>query len=143
MKIFALILSFAGDNRLAGNGLNFNPNTNVPDSLRSSRLPLGVRRFNGNALMTAGRESVPGAEQGLVSESFKSALEFDRMIMAWYRSHEGSKRSGRNFSAWIGLAPNQHSSGGRDRLGSGRPLSARPVHGRRARPHSLCEDPRH
>jgi transposase len=27
-------------------------------------------------------------------------------------------RSGRNFSAWIGLAPNQHSSGGKDRLGS-------------------------
>ena len=27
-------------------------------------------------------------------------------------------RSGRNFSAWIGLVPKQHSSGGRDRLGS-------------------------
>ena len=26
-------------------------------------------------------------------------------------------RSGRNFSAWIGLVPKQHSSGGRDRLG--------------------------
>ena len=66
------------------------------------------------------------------------------MIMAWHRSHEASKRldaipgvgpilatalvasvadpkafrSGRNFSAWIGLVPKQHSSGGRDRLGS-------------------------
>ena len=27
-------------------------------------------------------------------------------------------RSGRNFSAWIGLMPKQHSSGGKDRLGS-------------------------
>ena len=69
-------------------------------------------------------------------------LEFDRMIMAWHRSHEASKRldviagvgpilatalvasvadpkafrSGRNFSAWVGLVPN--SSGGKDRLGS-------------------------
>ena len=29
-----------------------------------------------------------------------------------------SFRSGRNFSAWIGLVPKQHSSGGKDRLGS-------------------------
>jgi transposase len=71
-------------------------------------------------------------------------LEFDRMINAWHRSSETSRRlddcpgvgpalatalvatvadpkafrSGRNFSAWIGLVPKQHSSGGRDRLGS-------------------------
>jgi transposase len=71
-------------------------------------------------------------------------LEFDRMIMAWHRSNEASKRldaipgvgpilatalvasvadpkafrSGRSFSAWIGLVPKQHSSGGKDRLGS-------------------------
>src|SRR5947209_5480556 len=70
-------------------------------------------------------------------------LAFDRMIMAWHRSNEASKRldaipgvgpmlatalvasiadpkvfrSGRNFSAWIGLVPKQH-SGGRARLGS-------------------------
>jgi transposase len=74
----------------------------------------------------------------------KQILEFDRMIMAWYRSNETSRRlhyipgvgpllatalvanvadpgafrSGRNFSAWIGLVPKQHSSGGKDRLGS-------------------------
>src|SRR6202163_3567905 len=67
-------------------------------------------------------------------------LEFDRIIMAWHRSNETSKRlddipgvgpalatalvasvadpkafrSGRNFSAWIGLVPKQHSSGGKD-----------------------------
>jgi transposase len=66
-------------------------------------------------------------------------LDFDRMIMAWHRSNETSKRlncipgvgpllatalvvsvagpktfrSGRNFSAWIGLVPKQHTSGGR------------------------------
>jgi transposase len=71
-------------------------------------------------------------------------LEFDRMIRAWHRSNEMSMRldeapgvgpvlatavvatvadpkvfrSGRNFSAWIGLVPKQHSSGGKDRLGS-------------------------
>ena len=71
-------------------------------------------------------------------------LEFDRMIMAWYRSSEVSKRldqvpgvgpvlatalvasvadpkafrSGRDFSAWIGLVPKQNSSGGKERLGS-------------------------
>jgi transposase len=71
-------------------------------------------------------------------------LEFDRMIRAWHRSNEMSRRldecpgvgpvlatalvatvadpkafrSGRNFSAWVGLVPKQHSSGGKDRLGS-------------------------
>ncbi len=74
----------------------------------------------------------------------KQILEFDRMIMVWHRSDATSKRlryipgvgpmlatalvasvadpkafrSGRNFSAWIGLVPKQHSSGGKDRLGS-------------------------
>jgi Transposase IS116/IS110/IS902 family len=71
-------------------------------------------------------------------------LGFDRMITAWHRSSETSRRlddcpgvgpalatalvasvadpkafrSGRNFSAWIGLVPKQHSSGGKGRLGS-------------------------
>jgi transposase len=71
-------------------------------------------------------------------------LNFDRRIMAWHRSNETSKRldelpgvgpalatalvasvadpkafrSGRDFSAWIGLVPKQHSSGGKDKLGS-------------------------
>src|ERR1700680_3053866 len=71
-------------------------------------------------------------------------LEFDRLIRAWHRSNEMSKRleeapgvgpvlatalvaavadpksfrSGRNFSAWIGLVPKQHSSGGKNRLGN-------------------------
>src|SRR5213593_536378 len=74
----------------------------------------------------------------------KQILTFDRMIMDWYRCNETSKRlhyipgvgpllatalaasvadpkvfrSGRNFSAWIGLVPKQHSSGGKVRLGS-------------------------
>jgi transposase len=71
-------------------------------------------------------------------------LQFDRMIMAWHRSSEASLRlddipgigpvlatalvasvadpqafrSGRDFSAWIGLVPKQNSSGGKDKLGS-------------------------
>jgi transposase len=71
-------------------------------------------------------------------------LEFDRKIRAWHRSSEASKRldaipgvgptlatalvasvadpkafrSGRDFSAWIGLVPKQNSSGGKDKLGS-------------------------
>jgi transposase len=71
-------------------------------------------------------------------------LEFDRRIMAWHRSNETSLRldaipgvgpalatalvasvadpkafqSARHFAAWIGLVPKQHSSGGKDKLGS-------------------------
>jgi transposase len=71
-------------------------------------------------------------------------LAFDREIMIWHRSNVTSKRlddipgigpalatalvasvadpkafrSGRDFSAWIGLVPRQHSSGGKDKLGS-------------------------
>jgi transposase len=65
----------------------------------------------------------------------KQILQFDRMILAWHRCNQTSKRlncipgvgpllatalvasvgdpksfrSGRNFSAWIGLVPKQHS----------------------------------
>jgi transposase len=71
-------------------------------------------------------------------------LEFDRMITAWHRSDEVSRRlddipgvgpalatalvasiadpkafrSGTDFSAWIGIVPKQYSSGGKDRLGT-------------------------
>ena len=71
-------------------------------------------------------------------------LEFDRRIMAWHRANATSKRldaipgvgpalatalvasiadpkvfrSGRDFSAWVGLVPKQNSSGGKDKLGS-------------------------
>jgi len=71
-------------------------------------------------------------------------LQFDRMITAWHRSSEVSRRlddipgvgpalatalvasvadpkafrSGRDFSAWIGLVPKQNSSGGKGKLGS-------------------------
>ena len=67
-------------------------------------------------------------------------LEFDRHITAWHRSNETSRRldeipgvgpalaasianprafrSGRDFSAWIGLVPKQNSSGGKEKLGS-------------------------
>src|SRR5690242_17525753 len=71
-------------------------------------------------------------------------MEFDRLIMAWHRSNETSKRldeipgvgpalatalvasvgdprafrSGRDFSAWVGLVPKQSSSGGKEKLGS-------------------------
>src|SRR6202034_2931785 len=71
-------------------------------------------------------------------------LQFDRMIRAWHRSNAASRRlddipgvgpalatalvasvgdpkafrSGRDFSAWIGLVPRQNSSGGKDRPGS-------------------------
>lgn len=70
-------------------------------------------------------------------------LQFDRMIMAWHRSNNLSTRldalpgvgpalatalvasvadpkafrSGRDFSAWIGLVPKQNSSGGKQKLG--------------------------
>lgn len=70
-------------------------------------------------------------------------LQFDRMIMVWHRSNNLSRRldelpgvgpalatalvasvadpkafrSGRDFSAWIGLVPKQNSSGGKQKLG--------------------------
>lgn len=70
-------------------------------------------------------------------------LQFDRMITAWHRSNNLSRRldelpgvgpalatalvasvadpkafrSGRDFSAWIGLVPKQNSSGGKQKLG--------------------------
>jgi len=70
-------------------------------------------------------------------------LKFDRRIMAWHRSSAASRRldaipgvgpalatalvasvadprafrSGRDFSAWVGLVPKQRSSGGKDKLG--------------------------
>src|SRR5260370_30312014 len=84
--------------------------------------------------------SALGAQLRKIKEQI---LEFDRLITAWHRSSETSRRlddcpgvgpalatalvasvadpkafrSGRNFSAWIGLVPKQHSSGGQDRLG--------------------------
>jgi transposase len=71
-------------------------------------------------------------------------LEFDRRINTWHRSSETSRRlddlpgvgpalatalvasvpepkafrSGRDFSAWVGLVPKQNSSGGKERLGN-------------------------
>jgi len=71
-------------------------------------------------------------------------LKFDQCINAWHRSNETSRRlddlpgvgpalatalvasvpdpkafrSGRDFSAWIGLVPKQNSSGGKERLGN-------------------------
>ena len=73
----------------------------------------------------------------------QQVLEFDRMIRAWHQSNQTCRRlddcpgvgpalataivasvadpkvfrSGRDFSAWIGLVPRQHSSGGKERLG--------------------------
>ena len=84
--------------------------------------------------------SALGAQLRRIKEQI---LEFDRLITAWHRSSETSMRlddcpgvgpalatalvasvadpkafrSGRNFSAWVGLVPTQHSSGGKDRLG--------------------------
>jgi transposase len=74
----------------------------------------------------------------------RQILTFDQRINAWHRSNETSRRldelpgvgpalatalvasipdpkvfrSGRDFSAWIGLVPKQNSSGGRERLGN-------------------------
>jgi transposase len=74
----------------------------------------------------------------------RQIVEADRRVLAWHRSNETSKRleaipgvgpliasalvasipdpavfrSGRDLSAWIGLVPKQHSTGGKERLGS-------------------------
>ncbi len=98
-------------------------------------------------------------------------LEFDRLIRAWHRCNEVSRRldripgvgpalatalvasipdpkvfrSGRDFSAWIGLVPKQNSSGGKDKLGNiskrgDRYLRSLFTTGALAVP--LCQDPR-
>ena len=80
----------------------------------------------------------------LLSKLKAQILEFDRRINSWHRSNETSRRlddipgvgpalatalvasvadpkafrSGRDFSAWIGLVPKQNSSGGKERLGN-------------------------
>jgi transposase len=82
-----------------------------------------------------------GAQLRRIQEQVR---EFDRLIRAWHRSDEMSMRldevpgvgpvlatalvatvadpksfrSGRNFSAWIGMVPKQHSSGGKNQLGN-------------------------
>src|SRR5215475_4269458 len=91
------------------------------------------------------RLPVPAFSLGAQLRTLKvQILNFDRQIMAWHRSNQASRRldeipgvgpalatapvasvadpkafrSGRNFSAWIGLVPKQYSSGGKDKLGS-------------------------
>ena len=106
-------------------------------------LLLAVMDTNDNRVPEVARMCL--AALGAQLRRFKEQiLEFDRLIAAWHRSNEMSKRlddipgvgpalatalvasvadprafrSGRDFSAWIGLVPKQHSSGGKDRLGS-------------------------
>jgi transposase len=106
-------------------------------------LLLAVMDTNDNRVPEVARMCL--AALGAQLQRFKEQiLEFDRLITAWHRSNEMSKRlddipgvgpalatalvasvadprafrSGRDFSAWIGLVPKQHSSGGKDRLGS-------------------------
>src|SRR5271157_6013625 len=97
-------------------------------------------------------------------------LEFDRMIRAWHRSSEASRRlddipgvgpvlataliasiadpkafrSGRDFSAWIGLVPKQNSKGqARQYQQTRRSLSAQSVHDRRFGCDPLRQNPWH
>jgi transposase len=97
----------------------------------------------------------------------------DQRILAWHRSCEASRRleqipgigpivatalvaeigdwkafsSGRNLAAWIGLVPKQHSTGGKDRLGSitkqGNRILAMVAGHRRDGRCPLCEEARY
>ena len=107
---------------------------------------------------------------GAQLRALKVQILNDHQIMAWHRSNEASRRldeipgvgpalttalvasvadpkafrSGRNFSAWIGLVPKQHSKRGqgqaRQYQQTGRSLSAQPVHRWCARRHPLCQE---
>ena len=113
--------------------------------------PVGRRGIEELLNVVANEQQVPeiaracllalGAQLRRIKEQ---VLEFDRMIAAWHRSCETSRRldeipgvgpalatalvasiadprafrSGRDFSAWIGLVPKQNSSGGKPKLGS-------------------------
>jgi transposase len=96
-----------------------------------NRVPSSVRSI---LAVLAQRYSAIGAEIGSI----------DKSILAWHRSCEASRRleeipgigplvatalvaeigdwsvfrSGRGLAAWIGLVPKQHTTGGKDRLGS-------------------------
>ena len=89
----------------------------------------------------------PGEALGSLVEQLRSAQarikQLEVTLLAWHRSNEASRRlatipgvgvitatalvatigdgaqflSGRQLSAWLGLVPRQHSSGGKDRLG--------------------------
>lgn len=112
--------------------------------------PVGRRGVEELLNVVANEQQVPeiaracllalGAQLRRIKEQI---LEFDRMIAAWHRSCETSRRldeipgvgpalatalvasiadprafrSGRDFSAWIGLVPKQNSSGGKPKLG--------------------------
>jgi transposase len=98
---------------------------------------------NDNRLPEVARACV--AALGSQLQALKAQIRaFNRRIMAWHRSNETSRRldaipgvgpalatalvasiadpnafrSGRDFSAWIGLVPKQNSSGGKDKLGN-------------------------
>jgi len=105
---------------------------------------LGVVADSGDKRLPDVARACVGALGAQLQTLKAQILQFDRLIMAWHRSNETSKRldelpgvgpalatalvasvadpkafrSGRNFSAWIGLVPKQHSSGGKDKLGS-------------------------
>ena len=122
----------------------------LPSSGSSRRsVAMVLRNCSGSSLtqVTSGCRKLRGACLAALGAQLRmlkaQILEFDRMINAWHRSNETSKRldeipgvgpalatalvasvadprafrSGRDFSAWIGLVPKQHSSGGKDKLG--------------------------
>ena len=115
--------------------------TGEPNDHHGSRLTVQV--IAGRAyFVIVGQSRQPSAATVMVSAPALKAhiLQFDRLIMAWHRSSEASRRlddipgvgpalatalvatvadprafrSGRNFSAWIGLVPKRRSSGGKD-----------------------------
>jgi transposase len=69
------------------------------------------------ASITPGIESNPGNENaGLKTPSPLLTNDWSDAGDRSGRERPRTFRSGRNFSAWIGLVPKQHSSGGKDRL---------------------------
>jgi transposase len=113
--------------------------------------PVGRRGVEELLNVIANEKQVPGIARACLlalgaqlRRIKEQILEFDRMIAAWHRSCETSRRldeipgvgpalatalvasiadprafrSGRDFSAWIGLVPKQNSSGGKPKLGS-------------------------
>src|SRR5262249_44977953 len=73
---------------------------------------------------SSSRKAISGAILRIRATSRSSRRPASRStsLSSSFRSEWGGPpkafRSGRNFSAWIGLVPKQHSSGGKDKLGS-------------------------
>jgi len=115
----------------------------APQGLRHVGKLIAIVRDEGDARLPALARAVLQVLATQVEQLDASVTELERQLMAWHKSNPVSQqlatipgigpiiataiaatvtepsgfRSGREFAAWIGLVPRQHSTGGKTRLG--------------------------